>query len=71
MKNFAPIHYDRRQVALMVKVAAFFSDNFAQEAGEISTRVTLIASGMIAPTPAVVRFLDLQIDGEGFVWNPR
>jgi hypothetical protein len=71
MTPFPPIHYNRRQVALMVTFAAYLSADFAGQVGEVATRISMIAAGIIAPTPAILEFFGLQRDGRGYVWNPR
>jgi hypothetical protein len=59
-----PIHYNRRQVALMVQVAAHFDPDFAGQAGEI-------IDGSLDPTLTVLNLFSLRAEGEGYVWNPR
>jgi hypothetical protein len=73
MKPFVmePIRYNRRQVALMVKIAAYFSVNFAAQVGEASALILEIAAGELAPTPAVLRHFDLKAEGRSYAWNPR
>jgi hypothetical protein len=66
-----PIRYNRRQVALMVKIAAYFSVDFASHVGEASTLILQIAAGELAPTPAVLRHFGLESEGRSYVWNPR
>ena len=73
MKPFVmePIRYNRRQVALMVKIAAHFSVSFAAQVGEASTLISKMAAGELAPTPAVLRHFGLEAEGRSYVWNPR
>lgn len=73
MKRFVmkPIRYNRRQVALMVKVADFSSVSFAREVGEEPARILQMAAGEIAPTPAVLRHFALKAEGRSYVWHPR
>jgi len=71
MNPFPPIHYNRRQVALMVQFAVYLSADFAGQVGEVAARISMIAAGIIAPTPAILGFFDLQKDGKRYVWNPR
>jgi hypothetical protein len=73
MKRFVmkPIRYNRRQVALMVKVADFSSVSFAAQVGEASALILEMAAGELAPTPAVLRHFGLESEGRSYVWNPR
>ncbi len=68
---FAPIRYNRRQVALMVTVALYFNPAFASQSGENTTRMALVTAGIIPPPPAILEAFNLQKDGSGYVWNPR
>ena len=55
-----PIRYDRRQVALMVKVAAFLNPDLVQRSSKAANRMAMVA------------VLGLHADGKGgFVWSPR
>ena len=72
LSPFKPIRYDRRQVALMVTVAVHFNSSFARRAGEVASRVPMVAAGIMPPTPAILEAFDLQSDGKrGYQWNPR
>jgi hypothetical protein len=71
MTSFPPIRYDRRQVALMLEFAMFFSPDFGKQIGEIGARLQMIVVGIIAPTSAVLEHFELKVDGKGYVWNPR
>jgi hypothetical protein len=66
-----PIRYNRHQVALMVKIAAHYSVSFAAKVGETRERILEIAAGEFAPPPAVLRHIDLKVEGGSYVWNPR
>jgi hypothetical protein len=75
MSAFKPIRYDQRQVVLMVKVAAFYDPKFAKKVREprgaaLDLLVKLLEGGM-PPSPAILRYFDLQREGKAFVWNPR
>jgi hypothetical protein len=65
------ILYSQRQVALMVKVACFYSANFAQAIGESAYRVRRIADQKAEPSPAILRHFDLCKQGSAFAWVPR
>ena len=66
-----PIRYDRRQVALMVKVAAYFHPHFAERAGEAATVIRRVAQGRKAPTLAILDIFGLHAEGKDYVWNLR
>jgi len=66
-----PIRYNRRQVALMVKIASCFSHSFAAQVGEAPARILEIAAGELVPPPAVLCRFGLEAKGRSYVWNPR
>lgn len=66
-----PQTYSLRQVALMVQVAMLWAPDFAGRVGESRSRIPLMAAGLIPPTPAVLRFFELETEGDSYLWNPR
>ncbi len=71
---FKPIRFNRRQVALMVRVADYFHPNLAQQVGEPEGAMDLYADLIIEGfplTPALLKFFGLKRDGRSFLWNPR
>lgn len=76
MKNpaFAPIRYNRRQVALMVRVAMMFDPDFSRKVREPKYALDLLAINIeqgYGPKAALLRYFNLHRDGEAFAWNPR
>jgi hypothetical protein len=65
-----PIRFERREVALMVQIVALYVPNLPKTTGETASRIPLIAAGIIDPTPAILKFLNLQMQGDGYVWHP-
>lgn len=66
-----PIRYDRRQVALMVAVAAHFNPEIVPQPSKNATRAALVDAGIIPPNQALLDLFGLKAQGEGFVWGPR
>lgn len=66
-----PIHFDRRQVALMVELSILEIPDFAKQVGEIKTRVKLMAAGILDPTPSVLKHFELVKVDRGYQWTPR
>jgi hypothetical protein len=65
------IRYDLPDVALMLKVALYFQPSFLSGTRLSRAQQRLIAYGRMKPTAAVLRKLNLDRDGEGFVWTVR
>jgi len=69
--QYQPLHYDRRQVALMVHFAAFDElDQLSKASGTRTPQIRAIAAGRRAPTTGVLAHFNLEKAGEEFVWNP-
>ena len=72
--EFKPIRFDRRGVALMIRVANFLDPKFAQKVGEPARAIELYADLVeegCGVSPAVLKYFNLQRDKRSFVWNPR
>jgi hypothetical protein len=68
----AQIHYDRRQVALMVRVATYdLTDRaaFSIVTGTNSAAIRAIASGRKAPTSQVLEYFNLEANAGRFTWQ--
>lgn len=66
-----PIRYDRRQVALWVKVASFFNPDLPVKVGETSFVVDFVIDEAIPPTPPILNYFNLTAEGDHYVWQPR
>ena len=69
-----PIHYDRREVALMVRVATMFDPKFSRKVRKPKYFLELVAVCIeqgYGPKAAILRYFNLHRVGEAFVWNPR
>lgn len=66
-----PIRYDRRQVALMVRVAMFYSLNSIMDTtGRSQRELSAMADQKTAPTQPVLDYFRLTVDGSEYVWDP-
>jgi hypothetical protein len=68
--NFPALNFDRRQVALMVKIAAFFDPAFALDSLRIQQR-RLMACGCMRPKQSLLGNFDLESCSSGYRWRPR
>jgi hypothetical protein len=67
-----PIRYNRRQLSLMVAIAAADSaGRLAETTATSASELQMMAAGSMAPTSAILAFFDLRRDGKDFVWQPR
>jgi len=66
-----PIVYDRREVALMVKVGAFFDPKFARSTGESSVRIHRMATGRIKPSASILNRFNLQEKEGSYEWHAQ
>ncbi len=69
-----PIRFNRRQLALMVRVADFLDPKFARKVGEPRWAIGMYADLMTEgcpPSPAILRYFSLRKERGGYVWNPR
>jgi hypothetical protein len=56
----------------MIKTALHFApDAIVKATGENPARLRRMASERLKPTPAVVRYFDLTMEGGGYVWKVR
>lgn len=55
------IYYDDRQIALMVRFALFFDNDFAKTHKLSAAHVDLVTAGKVAPNAALLRFQACRI----------
>ena len=61
------IRYSRRSVAMVIRTHAHFSMRaFAEAVDETPARIRRMASGHLLPTPAVVRYFNLTVQGQSY-----
>ena len=70
-----PIIFDRRGVALMLRVANFFNPNFAKQVGEPSSDAIELYADLIEEgcgvSPTVLEYFNLHKVKRGYEWIPR
>jgi hypothetical protein len=66
------LHYTRDHVAVMVKTALHFAPvALVRSTGENPARLRRMAAARLRPTPAVIRYFDLTLEGGGYSWTVR
>ena len=72
MKNFPPIHYTDRDVALMVRIAAHDSIQRLTELSHTpAADLQLIAAGERRASAGVLAAFELQPNARGYTWQIR
>ena len=69
MKKLQPITRDRRQVALMIRVAVFFHPAFGREDHWNEKHIREMAAGRRKPSAAMLERLNLIPTEGGYQWH--
>jgi hypothetical protein len=65
-----PFQYDRRQVAMIIRISAAYAPDFAQQAGVSAESLEQMIDGDLAPPPSVLSVLKFQEDRPGmYLWH--
>ena len=70
--TFAPIHYTRQQVALMIRIASALNPRaLRRRTRESSERIARMAQGKTSPSPSMLRYFELSKNGVTYTWLPK
>ena len=69
--RYHPIRYRCADLGPMILGALHANPKLPRKIRESHARIRKMMCGSLHPSPAMLRYLELDDEGEGFVWQPR